>query len=186
MKKFFVMGLGLSAVFAMTSCKSSESAYKKAYEKAKQQQVVATEQEPTQTQTTTQVEVTPVTPSTTTSTATNADVNTVRVQSENVTVVSGNGLKAYSVVCGSFSLKANAEGLQKTLSNAGYNAQIAYNEAMTRLLPCSRVIRCAALIPTHGCFCLNDRFRIIYSLYDTRERVFICSRVSYRDVCFDY
>ena len=118
MKKFFVMGLGLSAVFAMTSCKSSESAYKKAYEKAKQQQVVATEQEPTQTQTTTQVEVTPVTPSTTTSTATNADVNTVRVQSENVTVV-----------CGSFSLKANAEGLQKTLSNAGYNAQIAYNEA---------------------------------------------------------
>ena len=75
------------------------------------------------------VEVTPVTPSTTTSTATNADVNTVRVQSENVTVVSGNGLKAYSVVCGSFSLKANAEGLQKTLSNAGYNAQIAYNEA---------------------------------------------------------
>ena len=123
MKKFFVMGLGLSAVFAMTSCKSSESAYKKAYEKAKQQQVVATEQEPTQTQTTT------VTPSTTTSTATNADVNTVRVQSENVTVVSGSGLKAYSVVCGSFSLKANAEGLQKTLSNAGYNAQIAYNEA---------------------------------------------------------
>ena len=117
MKKFFVMGLGLSAVFAMTSCKSSESAYKKAYEKAKQQQVVATEQEPTQTQTTTQVEVTPVTPSTTTSTATNADVNTVRVQSENVTVVSGSGLKAY------------AEGLQKTLSNAGYNAQIAYNEA---------------------------------------------------------
>ena len=56
-------------------------------------------------------------------------MNTVRVQSENVTVVSGNGLKAYSVVCGSFSLKANAEGLQKTLSNAGYNAQIAYNEA---------------------------------------------------------
>ena len=109
MKKFFVMGLGLSAVFAMTSCKSSESAYKKAYEKAKQQQVVATEQEPAQTQTTTQVEVTPVTPSTTTSTATNADVNTVRVQSENVTVVSGSGLKAYSVVCGSFSLKANAE-----------------------------------------------------------------------------
>ena len=52
MKKFFVMGLGLSAVFAMTSCKSSESAYKKAYEKAKQQQGVATAQEPTPKQTT--------------------------------------------------------------------------------------------------------------------------------------
>ncbi len=122
MKKFFVMGVGLSAVFAMTSCKSSESAYKKAYEKAKQQQVVAAEQEPEQT--TTQVEVTPVTP-----TVTETDVNTVPVQTENVTVVAGNGLKAYSVVCGSFSLKANAEGLQKTLTNAGYNAQIAYNEA---------------------------------------------------------
>ena len=45
MKKFFVMGLGLSVAFAMTSCKSSESAYKKAYEKAKQQQVVAAEQD---------------------------------------------------------------------------------------------------------------------------------------------
>ncbi len=121
MKKFFVMGLGLSAILAMTSCKSSESAYKKAYEKAKQQQVVAAEQEPVQP--TTQVEVTPVTPPVETST----DVNAERVETENVTVVSGNGLKAYSVVCGSFSLKANADGLQKTLTDAGYNAQIAYN-----------------------------------------------------------
>lgn len=106
----------------MTSCKSSESAYKKAYEKAQQQQAVAVEQEPNQTPTSTQVEVTPVTP-------TQTDVNSVRVQSENVKVVSGAGLKAYSVVCGSFSLKTNAEGLQRTLANAGYNAQIAYNEA---------------------------------------------------------
>ncbi len=126
MKKFFVMGLGLSVAFAMTSCKSSESAYKKAYEKAKQQQVVAAEQEPVQTQPATQVEVTPVTPPAA-ATTTPVDVNTVKVQPENVTVVSGSGLKAYSVVCGSFSLKANAEGLQKTLANAGYNAQVAYN-----------------------------------------------------------
>lgn len=129
MKKFFVLGFGLTAVFAMTSCKSSESAYKKAYEKAQQQQAVAVEQEPNQTPTSTQVEVTPVTPTTTQGTPTQTDVNTVRVQSENVRVVSGAGLKTYSVVCGSFSLKTNAEGLQRTLTNAGYNAQIAYNEA---------------------------------------------------------
>ena len=122
MKKFFVLGIGLGAAFAMTSCKSSESAYKKAYEKAKQQQVIATEQEPVQP--TTQVEVAPVTTPTTT-----PDVNTVQVQTENVTVVAGNGLKAYSVVCGSFSLKANAENLQKRLANAGYNSQIAFNSA---------------------------------------------------------
>lgn len=125
MKKFFVLGLGLTAVFAMTSCKSSESAYKKAYEKAQQQQAVAVEQEPNQTATN-QVAVTPVT---TPTTPVQTDVNSVRVQSENVRVISGAGLKAYSVVCGSFSLKANAEGLQKTLMNAGYSAQIAYNEA---------------------------------------------------------
>ena len=40
---------------------------------------------------------------------------------------SGAGLKNYSVVVGSFSLKANAEGLQGTLKSAGYDAQIVYN-----------------------------------------------------------
>lgn len=103
MKKFFVLGLGLTAVFAMTSCKSSESAYKKAYEKAQQQQAVAVEQEPNQGQANTQVEVTPVTPTTTTPvTPTQTDVNSVRVQTESVRVVSGAGLKTYSVVCRKF------------------------------------------------------------------------------------
>ena len=57
----------------------------------------------------------------------NADNATVR--SEDVTVVSGPGLKNFSVVVGSYSLKANAEGMQRTLKNAGYDAQIAYNSA---------------------------------------------------------
>lgn len=125
MKKFFVLGFGLALAFGMTSCKSSESAYKKAYEKAKQQQVVAGEQENAGAS---QVEVSPVAAKTTVPVS-STDVNNVRVQTESVTLVSGSGLKAYSVVCGSFGLKANAEGLQKTLVNAGYNAQIAYNEA---------------------------------------------------------
>lgn len=126
MKKFLVIGLGLSTAFAMTSCKSSESAYKKAYEKARQQQAVSAEQEP-QTQNQTTVEVTPATPVTPANTTT-TDVNSVSVRTETVKVVSGAGLKAYSVVCGSFGLKANAEGLQRTLSNNGYTAQVAYNE----------------------------------------------------------
>lgn len=123
MKKFVVLGLGVGMAFAMTSCKSSESAYKKAYEKARQQQTVAVEQEPQA-----PVEVTPTTPVTTTPVTPSTDVNSVLVRTENVTLVSGAGLKAYSVVCGSFSLKANAEGLQRTLTNAGYTAQIAYND----------------------------------------------------------
>ena len=38
MKKLLVLGLGICVAFAFASCKSSESAYKKAYEKAKQQE----------------------------------------------------------------------------------------------------------------------------------------------------
>ena len=39
MKKILLMGAAVCAVFMMSSCKSKESAYKKAYEKAKQQEV---------------------------------------------------------------------------------------------------------------------------------------------------
>jgi hypothetical protein len=41
--------------------------------------------------------------------------------------VSGDGLKAYSVVCGSFGVKANAEGLKQYLDGQGYNAKVVYN-----------------------------------------------------------
>lgn len=39
MKKVVVLGMGLCVALAFSSCKSSESAYKKAYEKAKQQEL---------------------------------------------------------------------------------------------------------------------------------------------------
>ena len=46
------------------------------------------------------------------------------------------GLKDYSVVCGSFGLKANAEGLKDFLDKEGYNATIAFNAetAMYRVI----------------------------------------------------
>ena len=43
-------------------------------------------------------------------------------------VVAGPAVKTFGVVVGSFSLKANAEGLQNTLNNDGYNASIVKNE----------------------------------------------------------
>jgi cell division septation protein DedD len=58
----------------------------------------------------------------------NAD--NVSVRQENVTVVSGAGLKNFSVVVGSFSLRANADGLQQTLRSVGYDAQIVLNSAV--------------------------------------------------------
>ena len=39
MKKLAILGMGLCIALAFSSCKSSESAYKKAYEKAKQQEL---------------------------------------------------------------------------------------------------------------------------------------------------
>ena len=94
-----MLATGVCVVFALSSCKSSESAYKKAYEKAKQQELA----EP---QVNAPVDVTPVT---TTSTVVKSN-STAPVRQEKVTVVSGvDGLKEYSVVCGSFGLKANAE-----------------------------------------------------------------------------
>ena len=39
MKKLVVLGMGVCVALAFASCKSSESAYKKAYEKAKQQEL---------------------------------------------------------------------------------------------------------------------------------------------------
>ena len=116
---------------AFTSCGSSkESAYRKAYEKAKaqemaQQQQPATQQVQEPAQQNTPV-VTPLVESPAQATVTDNNDN-VPVRSENLTVVSGAGLKAYSVVVGSFGVRANAEGLQSTLTKSGYNAQVAYN-----------------------------------------------------------
>lgn len=125
MKKYVVLGIGLCVAFAFTSCKSSESAYKKAYEKAKQQELQET---PRTDESEKQVDTTPVTPVTPVTPA-NTNHDNVSVRQEKVEIISGAGLKGYSVVCGSFSLKANAEGLQSTLKGKGYEAQIAYNSA---------------------------------------------------------
>ena len=126
MKKSLVFGASLCVALAFTSCKSQESAYKKAYEKAKAQEEQNMASRPVQEETPV---VTPLTEAPVTqTTVTNVDNATVR--SEDVTVVSGAGLQAYSVVVGSFSLKANAEGMQNTLKQGGYDAQIAYNSSL--------------------------------------------------------
>ena len=126
MKNSLVLGAALCVAFAFTSCKSQESAYKKAYEKAKAQEEQNMAQQPVQEEAPV---VTPLVqqPANQT-TVTNVDNATVRT--EDVTVVSGAGLQAYSIVVGSFSLKANAEGLQNTLKQGGYDAQIAYNSSL--------------------------------------------------------
>jgi len=115
---------GLAIAMALTSCHSKESAYKKAYEKAKAQEAQQTIQ--TQTPTETPV-VAPVTTTSGTETVVTDNYDNVSVRPESLTIVDGSGLRNYSVVLGSFSMKANAEGLCQRLRSAGHSAQIAYN-----------------------------------------------------------
>ena len=121
------VGLSLALVFA--SCgKSSESAYKKAYEKAKSQEAAQRVAENTETQVQAPV-VAPVTTRPATQTRVVDNTDNVSVRQEKVSLVSGAGLKNFSVVVGSFGLQTNAEGLQQQLRDGGYNAQIVKNES---------------------------------------------------------
>ncbi|MCR5334889.1 MAG: SPOR domain-containing protein [Bacteroidaceae bacterium] len=119
MKKTILMGAALVAAVAMTSCKGNESAYKKAYEKAQEQAAAQASAQTTAPVATTPVTTTPVA----TTPATPVD-NNVSVRTESVSLVNGSGLKAYSVVVGSFGVQANAEALQKILKSEGNDAQI--------------------------------------------------------------
>ena len=116
MRKSVLFGL-LGLMVALASCKSKESAYKQAYEKAKAQE------------STEQVQVNapvPVTPVATTPATDNYDQTPVRQEQVSAVSVSGT-LKPYSVVCGSFSLQANAQGLKDYLVGQGYKAGIVKN-----------------------------------------------------------
>jgi cell division protein FtsN len=128
MKKYTLFCAAMCAAMVFTSCKSSESAYKQAYLKAKQQEETQQQQVPAAQETNV---VTPMVerPVNNTQVVDNAD--NIAVRQEQVTVVSGTGLKNFSVVVGSFSLKANAEGLQQTLKSEGYDAQIVMNNNVT-------------------------------------------------------
>ena len=121
MKKYMILCAGLCAAMAFTSCKSSESAYKKAYEKAKAQEAAAVETN-TEANVVAPVEEKPIDE---VRVVDNAD--NVQVRQEQVSLIDGSGLKNFSVVVGSFSLRANADGLQLRLKEAGYDAQVVKN-----------------------------------------------------------
>ena len=113
MRKSIFMGLALIAAL------SSESSYKKAYEKAKAQEMA-------QTSTTDQVETAPVSVTPVVTTPVTA-ANTENDRQERLTVMNGGTLKAFNVVCGSFSNVDNANNLRNTLVGKGYSAQVAQN-----------------------------------------------------------
>ena len=124
MNKYMFLGAGLCVAMALTSCGSSESAYRKAYLKA-QQRTETQQQTPVVTPTETPT-VTPVTTTPATQTRITDNNDATPVRQENVELQSGAPLKAYSVVVGSFTLKANAEGEVQRLISKGYNARLVY------------------------------------------------------------
>ncbi|MBQ8542649.1 MAG: SPOR domain-containing protein [Bacteroidaceae bacterium] len=119
MKKLLVLGLALCSVMAFTSCKSSKSEYKKAYDQAQQRELAGEQSsEP--------IEIAPVNSSTTSGTTTSLDT---RYRTEKVVLTSGaeGSLKDFSVVCGSFGRKEGAESVKAGLVAQGYNAIIVQN-----------------------------------------------------------
>ncbi len=126
MKKYIVLCAGLCLAMIFTGCKSKESAYKQAYEKAKAAEAAQTSATSTVAEET--PVVTPIQTRPVTETRVVDNVDRVAVRQERVSMVNGAGLSSYSVVVGSFSVIANAEGLQQKLKDAGYPAQIVKNE----------------------------------------------------------
>lgn len=128
MKKVLFVAVALGAAFVMSSCKSNESAYRAAYERARAQ-------ETSQVQTTTPVAVvetpaTTTTPATGTTTVTTTTPTTavadaeVRTIKGGYSVVNGAALKTFGVVVGSFSLQANAESLCANLKAQGMSPSV--------------------------------------------------------------
>lgn len=120
MNKIWLLGASVCMVLAFGSCKPKQSAYKAAYEQAKEKETTApvemVQEEVVE------EEVTPVSKPRTSS---------VSTRSERVNVAAGEDasrLKQYSVVIGSFKNKTNAYSLKERMQNAGYNAVIAENE----------------------------------------------------------
>lgn len=110
---------------AFTSCGSSEKAYRKMYEKAQAADAAQKSEQPTEEV----AVVTPVVEKPASETVVVDNSDNVPVRQGKYSVVSGAGLKAFSVVVGSYSVQANAEGMQGQLKNKGYAAQVAYDDS---------------------------------------------------------
>ena len=121
MKKLFVIAIAACVAFSFTSCKSSkDSAYKTAYDEARQAELAEGNGQQSEA-----VEIAPVS-----SANAKSDVDTT-YRTEKVVLSSGaeGSLKAFSVVCGSYSRKEGAENIRQSLVDEGYPAIVVQNPA---------------------------------------------------------
>ena len=139
MKKILYVCAAVCAMFMMSSCKSKESAYKKAYEKAKAQQTQTVTPAATTTTPVQQVTTQTVTPVVTTTPVT--DYSNVVVRDESVSFVEGSPLKQFGVVVASVTIKSNGVALMQKLAGQGYNSCVAQaqvnGQTFYRIVACS-------------------------------------------------
>ncbi|MDR1121170.1 MAG: SPOR domain-containing protein [Dysgonamonadaceae bacterium] len=111
--RFLLLGVTLCLIASFPACKTKQSAYKVAYEKAKEKPAV---EETVEYQAVEPVYQPPI-------------VEKVEVKKEKVTTVVGTGLKRFSVVIGSFQNKTNALSLKERMEADGFKVILAQNEA---------------------------------------------------------
>lgn len=131
MKKTTFLVISMAALVSLTGCKSRESAFAQAYQQALQEE---TNNTPVVTQPTQPVITEPVQPVVTVQPVETVqpvqtqpeevDLSDVRTIDGTLDVVSGDALRTYSVVVGSFITKSNAEGLMNQLRSSGYDARV--------------------------------------------------------------
>lgn len=122
MNKIWLFGASVCMILALGSCKPKQSAYKAAYEQAKEKESTAPveviEEEEVE------EEVTPISKPRTAS-------SNVSTRTEKISAAEGEDasrLKRFSVVIGSFTIKTNAYSLKERMQNDGYNAVLGENE----------------------------------------------------------
>lgn len=122
MNKLIGFGLALSLLVAFGSCKPKQSAYKSVYEAAKERELEENKAVANNTSSTVSKPAYPVY---------NSDGSDEKVRTEKITPVyatDASGLRAYSVVIASLSVKPNAEALKARLEQEGYKIILAQNE----------------------------------------------------------
>ena len=111
-------------VLALGSCKPKQSAYKAAYEQAKEKESTAPVEVIEEEEVVEENEVTPISKPRTSS-------SNVSTRTEKINAAEGEDasrLKRFSVVIGSFKNKTNAYSLKERMQNEGYNAVLGENE----------------------------------------------------------
>ena len=131
MNKIWLFGAAVCMVLALGSCKPKQSAYKAAYEQAKEKESTAPV-EVIEEDTEVVEDVTPVS---------KPRVSNATTRTERINAAQGEDasrLKRYSVVVGSFKNKTNAYSLKERMQRDGYNAVLGENEqGMLRVIVAS-------------------------------------------------